>query len=334
MRNDVSLEIASRHRSLGLSDQQVLYMYRDMMLARKVDEQMWLLHRAGKIQFPVSCQGHEAAQVGAAYALDSRKDYLCPYYRDMGMAIVFGMTARELLLEAFARAGDPNSGGRQMPGSYGSRKYHKLTTSNVVAPYAARMALTGRLQGENFVALTALGEGACNQGEFHEVVNFAGMHKLPVIFFCENNKNAISHPYSKQVTSESIADRVTGYGFPVFRVNGNDPLEVYKVTKNAVDRARCGEGPTLIEAVHHRLAPHTSEDDDRTYHSCEEVEEIKKQDSLIIFKYYLKEIGLLDERTENKMLDQIVKEVDEALDYAEHAPNPIPESTLDHVYAE
>ncbi|MEF3306762.1 thiamine pyrophosphate-dependent dehydrogenase E1 component subunit alpha [Paenibacillus sp. GYB003] len=333
----LDLEAGNKHRQIGLSDQQVLGMYRAMVLARKVDERMWLLNRAGRIPFLVSCQGHEAAQVGAAYALDPATDFLCPYYRDMGMAIVFGMTAKELMLAAFAKAEDPNSGGRQMPCHYGSKPYRILSTSSVVAsqvPHAVGIALSARMMGESLVVLTAFGDGASNQGEFHEAANFAGVHRLPVIFLCENNKVAISVPYAKQVACESIADRARGYGFPGIRVNGNDPLDVYRAAKKAVDRARRGEGPTLLEAVVDRPVPHSSDDDDRTYRSREEVEAAKKNDPLLSFGRYLKELGLLDDRTERDLYEGIESEVDEATEYAEHAPDAAPEDALKHVYAE
>ncbi|MEH6947728.1 thiamine pyrophosphate-dependent dehydrogenase E1 component subunit alpha [Peribacillus sp. Hz7] len=337
MNRTETVQIENRHRALGLSDEQVLGMYQNMVLARKVDERMWLLNRAGKLPFLVSCQGHEAAGVGAAFALDKKKDFLCPYYRDMGMAIVFGMTAKELMLSAFAKAEDPNSGGRQMPGHYGSTKYNIFSGSSVVTtqvPHAVGIALAGRMRGEDLVVLTAFGEGSSNQGEFHEAANFAGVHKLPVIFFCENNKYAISVPLERQVACESIADRAKGYGFTGVTVDGNDPLEVYKVMKEAVERAKADDGPTLIEAVVYRLMPHSSDDDDRTYRSREEVEEAKKKDPLVSFSTYLKEVGLLDENKEKEIHDWIVKEVDEATEYAENAPTPAPEDTLRHVYAE
>jgi 2-oxoisovalerate dehydrogenase E1 component alpha subunit len=328
--------VENKHQKLGLSDQAVLDMYYYMVLSRKVDERMWLLNRAGKIPFVISCQGQEGAQVGAAFAFDKEKDYMCPYYRDMGVVTVFGMTARDLMLSAFAKAEDPNSGGRQMPGHFGGRKYRILTGSSPVTtqvPHAVGMALAGKMEGKDLAVYTSFGEGSSNQGDFHEGANFAGVHKLPVIFFCENNKYAISVPLSKQVACESIADRALGYGFPGVSVDGNDPLEVYRAVKEAVDRARRGEGPTLIEAVSYRLVPHSSDDDDRAYRSREEVEEAKKKDSLIVFNRYLKEVGLLDETKDKEIHDRIAREVDEATEYAENAPYPLPESTLTNVYA-
>jgi 2-oxoisovalerate dehydrogenase E1 component alpha subunit len=327
----------NRHQAVGLTDEQVMDMYYYMLLARKIDERMWLLNRAGKIPFVISCQGQEAAQVGAAFAFDRTKDYACPYYRDMGVVLVFGMTAKDMMLSAFAKAEDPNSGGRQMPGHFGSRKNNILTGSSPVTtqvPHAVGLALAGRMDGKHPAVFVSFGEGSSNQGDFHEGANFAGVHKLPVIFFCENNKYAISVPLSKQLACKSVADRALGYGFPGVSIDGNDPIEVYKVTKEAVERGRRGEGPTLIEAVTYRLVPHSSDDDDRSYRSREEVEEAKKNDPILRFAAYLREVGLLTEEKEKEMMDRVVGEVDEATEYAENAPYPEPESTLRHVYAE
>ncbi|WP_286883457.1 thiamine pyrophosphate-dependent dehydrogenase E1 component subunit alpha [Aneurinibacillus sp. UBA3580] len=327
----------NRHQAAGLTDEQVLDMYYTMLLARKIDERMWLLNRAGKIPFVISCQGQEAAQVGAAFAFNRETDYACPYYRDMGVVLAFGMTAKDMMLSAFAKAEDPNSGGRQMPGHFGSRKHNILTGSSPVTtqvPHAVGLALAGRMDGKNPVVFTSFGEGSSNQGDFHEGANFAGVHKLPVIFFCENNKYAISVPITKQLACKSVADRAQGYGFPGVSIDGNDPIEVYKATKEAVDRGRRGEGPTLIEAVTYRLVPHSSDDDDRSYRSREEVEEAKKKDPILRFSVYLREVGLLTEEKEKELNEQAAREVDEATEYAENAPYPEPESALNHVYAE
>lgn len=327
----------NRHEQVGLTDAQVLDMYYYMLLARKIDERQWLLNRAGKVPFVISCQGQEAAQVGAAFAMQTGKDYLCPYYRDLGLVLVFGQTARDCMLSAFAKAEDPNSGGRQMPGHFGGKKFNILSGSSPVTtqvPHAVGLALAGKMQQKDFVVYASFGEGSSNQGDFHEGANFAGVHKLPVIFFCENNKYAISVPLKKQLACESVADRAIGYGFPGVSVDGNDPIEVYRVMKEAVERGRNGGGATLIEAVMYRLVPHSSDDDDRVYRTREEVEEAKKKDPLIVFAAYLREVGLLDEDKEKDMLARVQLEVDEATEYAENAPYPTPESTLTHVYGE
>ncbi|MGM7701903.1 thiamine pyrophosphate-dependent dehydrogenase E1 component subunit alpha [Pseudalkalibacillus sp. Hm43] len=327
----------NRHERLGLSDEDVLKMYETMLMARKIDERMWLLNRAGKIPFVISCQGQEAAQVGAAMALDKEKDYVLPYYRDMGVVLHFGMTARDLMLSGFAKAEDPNSGGRQMPGHFGQKKNRIVTGSSPVTTqvgHAVGIALAGKMEGKDLVTFTTFGEGSSNQGDFHESANFAGVHKLPVIFMCENNKYAISIPVSKQLACEKVSDRAIGYGMPGVTVDGNDPLAVYEAVKEAADRGRRGEGPSLIETVSYRLTPHSSDDDDRAYREREEVEEAKQKDALITFKKYLEEMGILTEEKAKELTERIDKEVDEATDYAEEAPYADAESALKYVYAE
>ncbi|WP_096153494.1 thiamine pyrophosphate-dependent dehydrogenase E1 component subunit alpha [Bacillus sp. FJAT-45066] len=327
----------NRHQALGLSDENVLEMFETMLLARRIDERMWLLNRAGKIPFVISCQGQEAAQIGAAFALDREKDYVLPYYRDMGVVLTFGMTAKDLMLSGFAKAEDPNSGGRQMPGHFGQKKNRIVTGSSPVTtqvPHAVGVALGGRLEGKDLVTFVTFGEGSSNQGDFHEGANYAAVHKLPVIFMCENNKYAISVPYEKQVACEKISDRAIGYGMPGVTVDGNDPLEVYKVVKEAADRGRRGEGPTLVETIAYRLTPHSSDDDDRAYRGREEVEEAKQKDPIISFANYLRELGILDEAKEKEMNDKIMNIVNEATEYAENAPYADPDSALKHVYAE
>ncbi|MFE8702548.1 thiamine pyrophosphate-dependent dehydrogenase E1 component subunit alpha [Cytobacillus sp. FJAT-54145] len=327
----------NRHQALGLSDEKVIEMYETMLLARRIDERMWLLNRAGKIPFVISCQGQEAAQVGAAFALDREKDYVLPYYRDMGVVLTFGMTARDLMLSGFAKAEDPNSGGRQMPGHFGQKKNRIVTGSSPVTtqvPHAVGVALAGKMEGKDLCTFVTFGEGSSNQGDFHEGANFAGVHKLPVIFMCENNKYAISVPIEKQLACENVSDRAIGYGMPGFTVDGNDPLEVYKVVKEAADRGRRGEGPTLVETISYRLTPHSSDDDDRSYRAQDEVAEAKAKDPIITFAAYLTEVGLLNDEKVKEINDRIMKIVNEATDYAENAPYAQPEDAMKYVYAD
>ena len=329
--------VENRHEQLGLDNETVLEMYRTMLLSRKVDERMWLLNRSGKIPFVISCQGQEAAQVGAAFALDRQKDYVLPYYRDVGVVLTFGMTAKELMLAGFAKAEDPNSGGRQMPGHFGQKKNRIVTGSSPVTtqvPHAVGIALAGKLEGKDLVTFVTFGEGSSNQGDFHEGANFAGVHKLPVIFMCENNKYAISVPVSKQLSCEKVSDRAIGYGMPGITVDGNNPLEVYSAVKQAADRARKGEGPTLIETVSYRLTPHSSDDDDRSYRAADEVAEAKTQDALVTFAKYIKEVGLLNDENEKQINDEWTKIVNEATEDAEKAPYANPESAMEHVYGQ
>ncbi|MBU5594816.1 thiamine pyrophosphate-dependent dehydrogenase E1 component subunit alpha [Amphibacillus sp. MSJ-3] len=323
------------HEELNLSNHDVLEMYRLMLTARRVDERMWLLNRAGKIPFVVSCQGQEAQQVGAAFALDRNKDYSAPYYRDLGVVLTLGMTVKELMLQAYAKAEDPNSGGRQMPGHFGSKRLRMISGSSPVTtqvPHAVGVALACQMNNESALSFVTLGEGSSNQGDFHEGANFAAVHKLPVIIMIENNQYAISVPLKKQVACERLSDRAIGYGMYGETVDGNNPLAVYKVVKEAAERARNGDGPSLIEAISYRLTPHSSDDDDRTYRSQEEVDEAKEQDGLKTFRQYLFDHQILTEAVETKLEDEIKAEIDEATDYAESAPYPSPDTLFDGVY--
>ncbi|WP_040286567.1 thiamine pyrophosphate-dependent dehydrogenase E1 component subunit alpha [Sporosarcina koreensis] len=327
----------NRHEELGLTNDDVLKMYETMLMARKIDERMWLLNRAGKVPFVISCQGQEAAQIGAAFALDKDKDWIAPYYRDMGVVLHFGMTPKDLMLSAFAKAEDPNSGGRQMPGHFGQHKNRILTGSSPVTtqlPHAVGVALAAKIKGEDFITFSTLGEGSSNQGDFHEGMNFAGVHKLPTVIMVENNKYAISVPLEKQIACEHVSDRAAGYGMPGVTVDGTDPLEVYKVMKEAADRARRGDGPSLVEAVCYRLTAHSSDDDHRLYRDAEELETERRLDPLPKFEAYLKETGVLTDESRDEIETRIMKEVNEATDYAEQAPYAEPEYALRHVYAE
>lgn len=326
-----------RHHTIGLTDDDVLKMYETMLLARMIDERMWLLNRAGKIAFVISCQGQEAAQVGAAMALNNEKDYVLPYYRDMGVVLQFGMTPKDLMLSGFAKKEDPNSAGRQMPGHFGQRKNRIVTGSSPVTtqvPHAVGFGLAAKMKKEDFVAFTTFGEGSSNQGDFHEGINFASVHDLPVIFMCENNKYAISVPLDKQLNIENVSDRAVGYGIHGESVDGNDPLAVYEAVSKARERALNGGGPSLIETVSYRLTPHSSDDDDSVYRAKEEVEAAKKIDSIHTFGSYLKETGVLSDEKEEEIRARLRREIDEATDYAEKAPYAEAESLMDYVYGE
>lgn len=329
--------MSNRHIELGLTDEDVLQMYETMLMARRLDERMWLLNRAGKIPFVISCQGQEAAQVGASFALNNEKDWIAPYYRDMGVVLHFGMTPKDLMLSAFAKAEDPNSGGRQMPGHFGQRKNRILTGSSPVTtqlPHAVGVALAAKMNKEDFITFVTLGEGSSNQGDFHEGMNFAGVHKLPTVIMVENNKYAISVPLDKQMACENVSDRAIGYGMPGYTVDGRDPLTVYEVVKKAADRARNGEGPTLVEAVCYRLTAHSSDDDQRQYRDAEELEDERKQDPLLSFIQYLKEVKVLTDEKYEEIEERVKLQVDEATEYAELAEYAKPEHALRYVYEE
>ena len=332
----MSIGQLTKHQTLGLSDDQMIEMYTTMWRARKFDERCFLLQRSGKIAFHVSGIGQETAQVAAAFALNLQEDYFFPYYRDYGLVLTLGMTVQDLMLSVFLKAEDPSSGGRQMPGHFGSKRRRIITGSSPVTtqvPHAVGFALASKMNKLNSVSFVTFGEGSSNQGDFHEGCNFAGVHKLPVIFMCENNQYAISVPLHKQAAGK-ISDRALGYGFPGLQVDGNDALEVYRVVKEAHNRACRGEGPTLIEAMMYRIPPHSTADNDMLYRTKEEVDHHRGEDGIPKLKQYLLDCGIWTEEMELTLFEQLDKEVHEAYQYADQAAYPNPEDTLLHVYAE
>lgn len=327
----------NRHEDLGLTDLDVLEMYKKILLTRMVDERTWILNRMGKVHFLISGQGQEAAQIGAAWALRPGKDWVIPYYRDLGVVLTLGMTVRDMALMLYAKAEDPNSGGRQMPSHWGHVDLNIFTGSSPVGtqvPQAAGMAYAAKMRGDDVVVWTSFGEGTANKGDVHEGMNFAGVHNLPVIFFCENNGYAISVPQDKQMAIDNVADRAAGYGFPGVVVDGTDVFDVYRVTKEAVERARRGEGPTLIEAKVYRFTPHSSDDDDSTYRDPEEVAKQREHDPVRKLREYALAHGILTEEQDEQFKKQFEAEIDAAVEYAEAAPDPDPSELERHVFAE
>ncbi len=321
----------------GIDPDLLRRMLETMLLARAVDERMWILNRSGQAPFAVSAQGQEAAQVGLGYALDRSQDWLVPYYRDMAMVLSFGMTATDLMLAMLARADDPSSGGRQMPNHFGSRKLRIFSGSSPIAtqiPHATGIAYASKLRGEEAVTAVSFGEGATSQGDFHEAMNFATIHDLPVVFFCQNNGYAISVPTSLQMGVEHVVDRAAGYGLPGVQVNGFDAVETYLACVEAVERARRGDGPTLIEATVARFNPHSSDDDDRTYRSKEELEHLRDTGPIRETSERLKSMGIIDDEWLEDARKRAKAEVDEAHEIAEQSPLPDPSTMALHVYAE
>ncbi len=321
----------------GLSKDQLRELYYKMFLARSVGERERMLNRMGKGPFAVTGEGHEAAQVGTAYAMTPGKDWALTYYRDIGVALTLGMTPRDLLLAHLARAESIESGGRNMPSHFSNVDLHIVSGSAPVAtqvPHAVGIALASKLRGLDEVAVAYFGDGGASVGVVHESMNFAGVHKLAVIFVCENNQYAISVPASKQAAIADLSIRAQGYGFPGVTVDGNDVLAVYSVAKEAVERARNGDGPTFIEAKTYRLVPHTSDDDDRRYRSREEVEEWAKKGPLVRFRAWVEENGVVSKNEIEEIEAKAMAEIDAATEYAEAAPTPDPASAMRHVFVE
>lgn len=320
----------------GLPDQQLLTMYRDMVLTRRSTDRMMALQRQGRVAFFISGQGQEATQVGAIHALKRGTDWVFPYYRDQGMCLAMGMTARDLMLDLFGKVEGPASHGRQMPSHFGHAELRIVSGSSPVATqtlHAVGCALASVRRGLKEVSLTSLGEGSTGQGDFHEAMNFAGIHKLPVIFLVENNGYAISQPQWKEMAVQNVADRAQGYGFRGSVVDGNDIMAVYQTVKWAVEEARRGQGPALIECKTYRLVPHSSSDDDRRYRTRKEVEEWTKKDPIDRFRTYLTTEGILNEEEDERIRAAIDQEVLAAVRYAEQAADPDPAEALKHVYA-
>ncbi len=321
----------------GLTEQQLLDIYYKMLLARSLSARQRVLQRMGKGSMTFSGEGHEAAQVGTAFALRPGIDWVFPYYRDIAVVLTLGMTPRDVLMSFFARRDDVNSGGRNMPSHFSDPKLRIVSEGAPVAtqcPHAVGCALASKLRRLDEVSVVYFGDGATSPGDTHESMNLAGVRKLPVIFVCEFNGYAISVPARKQMAVENVAVRAQGYGFPGVTVDGNDVLAVYAAMQQAIARARAGDGPTFIEARTYRLVPHSSDDDDKRYRSKEEVEAWTKKDPLVRFPAWLQEQGLLDESRAKEIADRVKLEIEEATESAENAAQPEPESALRHVLVE
>jgi 2-oxoisovalerate dehydrogenase E1 component alpha subunit len=325
-----------KHTDLGLKEEDLVEMYRYMLLARLCDERQWALNRQGKAPFVVPVSGHEAAQVGSAWAFEVGKDVFCPYYRDLALCLVAGFTPKDVFLGLFGKADDPSSGGRQMPAHWGSKKHNIITGSSPIATqilHAAGIALAKKIKKQDAIVGTWFGEGGTSEGDWHGAMNFAGIHALPLVFICENNLYAISVHESKQVAGR-VFKRAAGYGMPGAEGDGNDVLESYRLTKEAVDRARSGEGPSLIELRTYRFYSHTSDDDDRTYRTREEVDEQRKKDPIPNFEKYLKSVDIVDDNGINELREKAKADVAQGAKEAEEADWPDPSTAVKNVYGD
>jgi 2-oxoisovalerate dehydrogenase E1 component alpha subunit len=325
------------HRSVGLSDDDALRIFDLMLRTREIDERMWALNRQGKAPFVVPCRGQEAAQVGAAWALDPQKDWLFPHYRDLGLALWFGFDVDELFLMYFAKGADIISGGRQMTHHFGSQARHIASISAPLGtqiPHAVGAAYAMRLQGKtDAVTITCFGEGTSSKGDFYEACSLAALQKLPVIFLCENNGYAISVPMAKQSPVPNVADRAAAFGFPGVIVDGTDPFATYAAVRDARARGLRGEGPTLIEAKMYRLLPHTSDDNDMTYRTREEVRQAEEGEPLKRIIEYVRSRGLIADDDIAARRARMREEIAAAVAAAQAAPDPDPATVADRVYA-
>jgi len=313
-----------------------LALYRVMLLARMIDDRIWQLNRQGRVHFAVPVAGHEGV-AGYAFALDPGRDYLVPHYRDLAALLHFGMTPRDVFCNLFAKANDPMGAGRQMFAHWSSVKQHILSLSSPQpnhVSHAVGIALASKIRGEDTVTWTGFGDGSSSKGDIHESMNFAAIHKLPVIFCCENNGYAISVPQAKQMAVENVADRAAGYGMPGVVVPGRDPLQVFEVARTAVERARRGEGPTFIEIKTYRFMPHTSNDDDKRYRTREELDAERTNDPVVLFRERLVAEKTWDAQRDDALKLELQAQIDDAQAFAEASPAPTPAEAFTNVYAE
>lgn len=319
----------------SLEEEDLLRMYRYMVLTRVLDSRGMGLQRQGRIGFYVPSHGEEAVQVGSAYALEEQ-DWIVPAYREQGALLLRGFPLKQVVAQLYGNRADVVRG-RQMPNHFTYREGHFVSTSSPVGtqlPIAAGVGWAAKLRGDPAVSLVYFGDGASSQGDFHVAANFAAVFRAHTVFLCKNNQWAISVPYHRQTATETVAEKAAAYGIPGIRVDGNDVLAVYAATREAVERARAGEGPTLVEAFTYRMGPHTTADDPSRYRSEEEVEMWRERDPVLRFQRYLEAKGLWTEETEEKVRSDSEERVDEAIRWAEEIELPAPESILEDVYGE
>ena len=305
-----------------LADTDLRSLYRAMLLGRRLDERMVRLQRQGRIGTFAPTKGQEAAQMGSIFTLRPT-DWMVPSFRETAAMIWRGWPI-EKLLRFFA---GHLEGGQPEPDQ------HDLPITIPVAtqlPHAVGLAYAAQYRGDDVVVMAYFGDGATSEGDFHEALNFAGVWHVPVVFVCQNNQWAISVPLKKQTHSRTIAQKALAYGLPGLQVDGNDMLAVYAAAREAVDRARAGDGPTLIECVTYRLGVHTTADDPTKYRSDAEVAMWEQKDPLTRFKAYLEKRNLLAEGLEQ----HVDEEIAEAIRRFEATPPPDPLTMFDHVYAE
>ncbi|GHG03858.1 pyruvate dehydrogenase (acetyl-transferring) E1 component subunit alpha [Deinococcus piscis] len=303
-----------------------LWLYRQMRRIRHFDERAWVLYRQGKMGVFPPYGGMEASQAGTAAALTTQ-DWLFPTYRDTGAALTYGLPIAQTV--AYWRS-SPH--GWYMPEDLKITPFYIPIATQY--PQAVGAALAERKRGTRNVAMAFIGDGGSSEGDFHEGLNFAGALNAPCVFILQNNGWAISVPTAAQTRARDLSRRAEGYGVPGLRVDGNDILAVYAVTKAAVERARGGEGPTLIETVTFRIKPHTVADDPTRYRTDEMTAGWDTKDPVLRLREYLLAQGTLTEEGEAAMLDEISAEFEEAVAAADALPDPTPAEIVDHVFAQ
>lgn len=309
-----------------LSDKEIFYLYQKMVFIRLADQRALMLQRQGRMGTYAPIWGQEACQVGSACLLQKR-DWVFPAFRELGATLMMGIPLKTIYLY-------------WMGNELGSRAPEGINLMPVSIPvgthplHAVGTAWAAKIKGDKIVTISYFGDGATSKGDFHEAMNFAGVFKVPTIFFCQNNHFAISVPRKIQTASETIAQKAIAYGMDGIQVDGNDLFAVYVATKEAIDKARSGGGATLIEGVTYRFGPHTTADDPTKYRKEEEIEPWKTLDPLVRLRLYIKGRGLWSDEVEKGVTEVAQKEIDQAVKEAEAVPAPEVEDIFKYVYAE
>ncbi|MGD0636800.1 MAG: pyruvate dehydrogenase (acetyl-transferring) E1 component subunit alpha [Nitrososphaerales archaeon] len=324
-----------REREEEIPISQLRRFYELMLLTRTFDSQAVNLQRQGRIGFYVPCEGEEAAEVGSALALRPA-DWLFPDYRASGVMISRGMALDTILAQLMASSEDISKG-RSMPSHYGSRALNTVPPSSPLCtqlPHAVGVALAAKIRGDDIATMAYFGDGGTSSNDFHSALNFAAVFKTPTVFFCRNNGYAISTPVTQQTATDSLAIKASAYGIEGVRVDGNDVMAVYAATKMALEKARSGGGPTLIEAVTYRIGAHSTSDDPTRYRDPREVELMRSKDPVARFGDYLRERGVWTDEDESDARQSMHDLVKEAVARAEKFPHPDVRSLFDDVYSE
>jgi pyruvate dehydrogenase E1 component alpha subunit len=309
----------------GLDDEALLRIHRSMVLLRTYDERSLVYHRQGRIGTYAIFWGHEAIQAGSFHALGDG-DWIFPSYRESAIGLLRGMAPETVL-----------AWWRGHPAGWWDPRAHRVASICVPiathVPHAAGMAWGMRLRGEPSCAIAYFGDGATSEGAFHEGANLAAVMRAPLVLLCNNNQWAISTPLDAQTRAATLADKAAGYGMPGVRVDGNDVLAVYAATRDAVERARAGEGPTLIEAVTYRMAPHATADDPSIYIDEERVEAERRGECLARFEEYLRGRGVLTDAVATSVREEALDAMRRGIAAAEALPPPDPALIFDTAYA-
>jgi pyruvate dehydrogenase E1 component alpha subunit/2-oxoisovalerate dehydrogenase E1 component alpha subunit len=311
-----------------------LRMYREMKRVRLLDQRMVLLQRQGRVGFYGACTGQEAAVVGAALAVSS-DDWIFPALRENAIMLVRGFSLSSFIAQIYGTRADAAKG-RQMPNHISSRTVHQVSWSSCVGtqlPHAVGAAWAAKLRGDRVVTVGFLGDGATSESDFHAALNFAGVYQVPSVLVCQNNQWAISVPLDRQSASATLAIKARAYGVPGMRVDGNDVIAVHHVLAQSIERARSGGGPTFVELVTYRMAPHSTSDDPSRYRRADDVDSWARKDPLDRFARYLRARGLWNDEDEERIDREITGEIGKAIEEVESGGPPDRASLFEDVYA-